>query len=112
MSYPVVCAQDRLNQWFNTACFVKPTDNYSLGNEPRTDPLVRTHGVNNWDVAIRKKTALSENINLTFGIELFNAFNRTQFSAPGYQVGNANFGTVTTTANEPRLVQFALRLSF
>jgi len=37
---------------------------------------------------------------------------RTQFGAPGRQRGTAAFGVVTTTVNNPREVQFALRVSF
>jgi hypothetical protein len=104
-------AQDKISKWFNTACYTRPGD-YEFGNQPRTDPKVRTHGANNWDLSFQKKTPLKENVTLAFHAEFFNVFNRVQFNAPGYQVGNANFGVVTYTRNEPRLVQFALRLTF
>jgi hypothetical protein len=104
-------AQDRIGQWFNTACYTRPSD-YAFGNQPRTDPKVRTHGTNNWDLSFQKKTPLTENVTLAFHAEFFNMLNRVQFNAPGYQLGNANFGVVTYTRNEPRLVQFALRLTF
>jgi hypothetical protein len=42
--------------------------------------------------------------------ETFNAFDRVQFSAPVNAPTNANFGLITSQANAPRSVQFAVRL--
>ena len=63
-------AVDRLNKWFNTSCFSVPnagfvaadpsTDprlRWQLGNAPRTDPDLRGQGVNNWNLAIAKRTS-------------------------------------------------------
>ena len=46
--------------------------------------------------------------------ESFNLFNRTQFGNPGnyYNPTSTGFGWVTSQANNPRLVQIALRLMF
>src|SRR6516164_6804231 len=38
--------QERLNKWFNTACFIAPAA-FTFGNESRTDPELRTAGVAN-----------------------------------------------------------------
>jgi len=48
----------------------------------------------------------------TFRGELFNAFNRTVFSAPQANVSNAQFGRITAQSNTPRQGQVALRLEF
>jgi hypothetical protein len=45
-------------------------------------------------------------------IEAFNVLNRVQFGVPNTQVGNSNFGVVSSQANAPRQVQFALKLIF
>jgi hypothetical protein len=103
--------QDRLGRWFNTACFTAP-NTFGFGTESRTDPDLRGHGVNNYDISLSKTTAITEQARVQFRAEFFNIFNRTQFSTPGLQQGNPTFGVVTAVRNQPRLVQFALRLQF
>jgi hypothetical protein len=105
-------AQSRLTHWFNTTCFYQPPTPFSLGDEGRTDPVLRTAGIGNWDVALTKNMAISEQLRLNFTGQFLNAFNRVQFGAPGTQVGSISFGQVTSQVNNPRQVQFALRLSF
>jgi hypothetical protein len=104
-------AQDRVNKWFNTACFSQPGP-FAFGNEGRTDPNLRYHGINNWDLAIYKNTAVTETVRLRFEGQVFNLANRTQFNAPNTQLGNSSFGIVTASRNDPRLIQFSLRLTF
>jgi hypothetical protein len=103
-------AQDRLSAWFNTACFSQP-GSYELGNESRTDPVLRGHGINNFDFTASKMTAITERVKLQFKAEFFNIFNRVQFAVTNTQMTSV-FGTVTAQKNQPRLVQFALRLVF
>jgi hypothetical protein len=105
-------AQSRLNQWFNTACYVQPSTPFNIGNEGRTDSVLRNHGVNNWDVALAKDTLINERFHLLFTAQFLNLFNRVQFGQPGVQVGSISFGQVTSQINNPRQIQFALRLSF
>jgi hypothetical protein len=102
---------DRLSQWFNTACFSQPGA-FSFGNEPRVDPKLRAQGFNNWDFAFFKNTSIKEGVNLQFRAEGFNLFNRTQFAPPSTSFGTASFGTVSSQFNQPRLLQFALRITF
>jgi hypothetical protein len=104
-------AQSRISGWFNTACFSQP-GSYSLGNESRTDPNLRGHGVNNWDFTASKMTAITEKVKLQFKAEFFNLFNRVQFNVTNTQLGVSTFGVVTAQKNQPRLLQFALRLAF
>ena len=119
-------AYDRVSGWFNKGCFYNPGNGatvaangtaiaanaYLLGNEPRVDPTLRQQGYKNWDFAAFKNTKLTEKANLEFRAEFFNLFNTTRFAAPNTSVGNGAFGTVTAQGNQPRLVQFALRLSY
>jgi hypothetical protein len=104
----------RQHGWFNTNCFTQPS-NYGFGNEPRSDPALRTQGIANWDAALFKGTAITEQINLQFRAEAFNLFNRVQFGQPNTVCcsnSNASFGVISSQLNLPRVVQFALRLSF
>jgi hypothetical protein len=104
-------AQSRLNQWFNTAAFSLPTP-FTFGNSSRTLPDVRSQGIANYDLTIFKNTKISERVGLQFRTEVFNLFNRVRFAYPGTAIGNPQFGIISGQYNDPRLVQFALRLLF
>ncbi|HVI10779.1 MAG TPA: carboxypeptidase regulatory-like domain-containing protein [Candidatus Binatia bacterium] len=70
-------------------------------------------GLNDWDFSIHKKIALSEQRYFQFRAELFNIFNHTNFYNPDghFSDGPTEFGKITQ-AQEPRLVQFALKFYF
>ncbi len=105
-------AQSRLNGWFNTGCFANSGE-WQFGNEARVDPKLRAGGINNWDLAIFKKTQIRESASMEFRMEAFNLFNRVQFAAPSTDVNSPmTFGVVTSQANRPRILQFALRLHY
>jgi hypothetical protein len=107
-------AQSRINDWFNVSCFTVPAG-YTLGNEGATDPVLRTHGIANYDFSLAKKTPITERFNLEFRAEVYNLFNRVEFGPPGNSVttaANATTGQITTQVNQPRLIQLALRLAF
>ena len=104
-------AQARVNAWFNSVCYSAPAA-FTFGTESRTDPNLRSAGVANWDFAAFKDTHLTERFVLQFRAEIFNLFNRVQFAPPNTTVGSSTFGFVTSQTNNPRLVQFALRLQF
>ncbi len=59
-----------------------------------------------------KTITLRESLNLQFTTEVFNLFNRVQFGIPNNVTGNGNFGVVSSQLNQPRLIQFSLRLGF
>jgi Carboxypeptidase regulatory-like domain len=104
-------AQSRLNQWFNTAGFSLPAA-FTFGNSARTLPDVRSQGIANYDFTAFKNTQITERVGLQFRCEIFNLFNRVRFAYPGTALGNPQFGVVSGQYNDPRLVQFALRLLF
>lgn len=105
-------ATSRLKKWFNTACFVQPPTPFSFGNEPRVDSQLRGEGVDDWDFSLGKDTKLGEGVTVHFEAEFLNAFNRVQFGPPAHQVGSPTFGQVSSTLNNPRQVQFAMRFLF
>lgn len=105
-------AASRANEWFNTACFTQPAA-YTYGTLARTDPSLRAAGIANYDFSAFKNFGLGESkAHIQFRAEFFNIFNRAQFGPPNTTVGNTSFGVVNAQINEPRLVQFALRLAF
>ena len=106
---PMASGADRaINNWFNKACVVVPTDpSQPFGNAPRNS----VRGPNLWqfDFAASKKIALGGPAQFEFRIEAFNLLNRTNFRAPNGNRSAAGFGTITAT-NDPRQLQLGFKL--
>ena len=105
--------------YFNTSLF-SPEVVGTLGNSQRR--FFSGPGLNNWDMALLKDTAIREGMNVEFRAELFNAFNHAQFGQPDGNINDAQnvpkpgerltgFGTIQT-ANPPRIMQLSLKLLF
>jgi hypothetical protein len=45
-------------------------------------------------------------------MEITNPFNRTVFNRPSRSFTSANFGRITSTASEARIIQFGMKLFF
>jgi hypothetical protein len=106
---------DWMTQYFaNPDVFVAPAP-FTIGNAPRTLPWVRTPGQRNSNLSLFKDFSLDkirEGMRLQYRIQTTNALNHPQFAGPNMSVGSSSFGTVTSQANSPRVVEMALRLSF
>ena len=63
------------------------------------------------DMGLLKNFAVTERVKATFRFEAFNVFNHTNLSTPSNTQSNGNF-TQITSAYDPRVLQFALRLAF
>ncbi len=106
-----------VSNWFNPCAFARAAPG-ELGNASRT-PLSGPDFVNT-DFSVIKQFALPwENMGLNFRAEFFNLFNHTQFATPNAAGGlgipdfNApSFGAINSTVNNPRLIQFGLKLTF
>jgi hypothetical protein len=104
-----------LAEWFNPNCFAQPAAG-QLGNANRT-PLSGPDFVNT-DLSVIKHLVPREGMRVDFRAEFFNLFNHPQFGAPGLNGYGADFASPSTTAvvnytvNNPRLVQFALKVAF
>lgn len=97
-------------QYINAACFVAPPAG-QLGNASRV-PVYGPDFVNT-DFSVIKQFALPwENMGLNFRAEFFNLFNHPQFGLPVADISAPGFGSVNSTVNNPRLVQFGLKLTF
>jgi hypothetical protein len=104
--------------WFNPCAFAQAPLG-ELGTAPRA-PVYGPDFVNT-DFSIFKDFPLPfrEAMNLQFRAEFFNLFNHAQFflnglGGTGEQDINTptSFGVINQTVNNPRLIQFALRLNF
>jgi hypothetical protein len=91
---------------------------YALGTAPRVLPNIRAPGTNNMSASIFKEFPLGfrEGAKLQFRAESFNAFNHVQFGAPNTTVQPTgpgdSFGEISGQANQPRILQLALKLYF
>jgi carboxypeptidase family protein len=105
-------AEQSLQQWFNPAAFsVPPAVCYCYGDSGR-DVLTGPRSAN-LDLTAAKRFRITENANVAFRAEFFNALNHPQFSIPGNTtIGSNGVGSITSTARPSRQVQFALRLVF
>ncbi|HXY07194.1 MAG TPA: carboxypeptidase-like regulatory domain-containing protein [Terriglobales bacterium] len=70
-------------------------------------------GTQDWDFAVHKQFSISEARYIQFRAEMFNIFNHTNFYNPDghFSDGPTEFGRITQ-AQDPRLVQFALKFYF
>jgi hypothetical protein len=106
-----------ITNWFNPCAFMDAPPG-ELGDSRRA-PLYGPDFVNT-DFSAIKNFPLREPINLQFRAEFFNVFNHAQFYLPGNTaVGNmqdvdsaSSFGVTSQTVNNPRVIQFALKLTF
>jgi hypothetical protein len=95
-------------EWFNTACFVNaaPGTFGDAGRNSVWGPPTR-----NWDFALYKNGPLTERLRYQFRAEFFNFLNHPSFNSIGTSIGAGNFGQITG-ANDPREIQFGLKLNF
>jgi hypothetical protein len=73
---------------------------------------VRSDGINNFDASVQKKFSLGEKRNFQIKFESFNLMNHAVFAAPNNTASSSTFGTITSQANRPRLIQVVARLVF
>jgi hypothetical protein len=87
---------------------------FTFGNAPRVLPNVRGDGINNIDLSLFKNIAIAKEgrISAQFRAEFFNFLNTPEFSPPGGTFGTGTFGVVSGQQNNPRQVQFGLKVLF
>jgi Carboxypeptidase regulatory-like domain len=97
-----------VEQWFNTAAFAEPAPGF-FGNAGRN--IIREPGTHKWDMSFFKNNRITESVNLQFRAEFFNIFNHANFNGINTTFGDGSFGRVTS-ARDPRIIQFGLKLAF
>jgi len=95
----------------NQNCFADPGDNIP-GNAPRHFSNLRGDGIRNLDASLSKEFTIREGKTLQVRAEMFNAFNHQRFAFPDLGSGDGAFGTVTSTTNNFRRMQFGARFQF
>ena len=102
------------SKWFNTTCFSQPAL-FTYGNVGRN--TVVGPGLDNFDATLQKQFPLRETMNLQFRLDIFDFFNHPNFNAPVGSgrtfstAANSPFGSITSS-QDPREMQFSLRLAF
>ena len=121
-----------MRQWFDAGLAYRGTGPLPAGfvgfegraaNQPgsyhvRVFPVrmdnLRADGIRNWDVKIERlfPISLEKGIQARFSVDLLNATNHTNFSAPNTDPTSGNFGRLTGQRGLPRVIQFNLRVEF
>jgi Carboxypeptidase regulatory-like domain len=94
--------------YFNTSAFATAPQ-FVIGSASRNP--VRGPAYRDLDLSLIKRTRLVEKVDIEFRAEMFNVTNTPEFSQPNGSFGSAAFGTITSTTTDPRVVQFAIRIS-
>lgn len=127
-SRPGIANSDRPNQirgfhvshpnptaWFNNSrtlpSFQAQTPG-QIGNERRNQ--LYGPGLQRVDLSLFKTFDITERFKFEFRTEAFNVLNTAQFAFPNASLGNAAFGTISSTENayNPRIIQFAGKVHF
>jgi hypothetical protein len=102
-------AQRSAHEWFNPAAFQSPP-RYSFGNFGRNG--LRSDWYRDVDLSVFKTFPLVRESILEFRADAFNLTNTAVFAVPDNGVGDPLFGASTSTSNNERLLQFALKIQF
>lgn len=103
--------------WLNAAAFTLPAVG-TFGNVGKGQ--FRAPGFFNWDMGVFKNFPIRDTLAIQFRGELFNTFNHTNFATtatgvlsqnPVPTVNAAGFGNILA-ANDPRIIQLALKIIF
>lgn len=105
--------ESRLKKYFNTACFepvLAPGTASGFGNSGRN--ILRGPNQENVDISLIKYFPITERTKLEFRSEFFNAFNIVNFQNPDSVFLSPSYGQIVATSTGPRVIQFALKVSF
>jgi hypothetical protein len=97
------------SKWFNSACFATPTSQ-ELGNSHRSYGY--GPGRTNVDFSLYKNFAIYEAQKIELRTEFFNILNHPQLSTPATSFGASTFGSISSTVQSNRQIQFALKYLF
>jgi hypothetical protein len=107
-------ANPSLAAYFDKSAFVVPAA-YTYGNSG--GDILRGDYSGTVDISLFKQFSLTERAKLQFRAEVFNLPNAAYFNAPAVNTPNTNIdvaagGQITSTSNNPRQIQFGLKLNF
>lgn len=98
------------SQWLNPAAFAVPAAG-TFGNLGRN--TLRSDRFRNLDLSLFKQFPITESKKLEFRFETFNLTNTPVWNTPDVNISDGSaFGTISSTANTARQLQFGLKLYF
>jgi hypothetical protein len=100
--------RDRVLEWFNTRAFAHNSPGV-YGNSGRN--IIFGPGLANVDFAVAKHFPITEQVKLQFRSEFFNLLNHTNLNDPNSTLTAGTYGRITS-ALDPRILQFGLKLMF
>jgi hypothetical protein len=74
--------------------------------------VLRAGSQKRFDMAIAKKTNITERYVVEFRTEIFNIFNNVNFALPVNDLGDSSVGEIEQTIGGPRVVQFGFKFVF
>jgi hypothetical protein len=110
---------DPTESYFNPSVLCSPLSaaggyptNRGFGNLGRN--VLRAPSQKRLDMALSKTTALREGLALETRWDVFNVFNTVNFATPNFVIGDVgtDFGKITDSVGGPRVMQFAVKLTF
>ncbi len=106
-----------IDSMLNPAAFSMPCQ-FCFGTLTPTEGVVRTPGYLNEEFSLMKQWQFNERMSLKFRADFYNAFNRVVFGdnngayAAEPTFGQPGFGMLSAQTNQPRTIQFGLRLNW
>ncbi len=104
----LAAAERTLQRWFDTTAFANPAP-FAFGDSPRS--VLRGPGLATTDLTLERSVGLGRGIRFDLRVEAYNLLNRTNFNIPGFTLGAADFGVISS-ARAPRTLQIGTRVSF
>jgi hypothetical protein len=101
-------SQRTIDRWFDVAAFA-PQAQFTFGNSGRG--ILVGPGTFNVDMGIQREFPINDLRRFQFRWEMYNAFNRANFSIPNAAIGNPTVGQISGT-DPARVMQLALKFYF
>src|SRR5215469_3012930 len=97
-----------IQEYFNPTVFA-PNAIGTFGDSGKN--IIRGPGMFSTDFGVLKNTPITERASVQFRAEFFNFFNNVNFNMPDNSIADSTVGQITSAGN-PRILQFALKLIF
>ncbi len=98
-------------QWFDPTPYSLPTNAEGFGNCPAQGP-VRGPGYADVDLSVQKNFTITEKVRLQFRADFLNTFNRVNLNVDCCSTAVGPGMGIVSSAQEPRNIQFALKLYY
>ena len=100
--------EERVDAYLNRDAFVSSGEQFgTLGRNSVVGPSQQR-----LDISLAKITPISGRTSLELRLETYNLFNTTAFRNPVSNLSDGNFGQITWSRGDPRLVQLGAKLRF